>query len=156
MISSDSGKIPTRVIVIQLVLLAVLAGVVAFVKIYEPRAEKAQAAARIAERDSRIQDFFNSMVAEDYGRTVEAPGVGTTHPQSLRSTPAVANVQQTLGAADTSTTDFAGGLHLTWIGKDHTLEASFNRGELYGLSLKDNSTGHGQSVYVSSANWQPF
>ena len=156
MSSSETGKIPARVIVVQFVLLAVIAGVIAFVKVYEPRAEKAQAAARIAERDSRIQDFFSSMVAEDYGRTVEAPGVGATHPQSLRSTPAVANVQQTLGAADTSTTDFAGGLHLTWIGKDHTLEASFNQGQLYGLSLKENSTGHGQSVYVSSANWQPF
>ncbi|HET9178661.1 MAG TPA: hypothetical protein VFQ24_09940 [Terriglobia bacterium] len=154
--SSETGKIPTRVIVVQLVLLAVVTAMIAFVKVYEPRAEKAQAAARIAERDTRIQDFFNSMVAEDYGRTVEAPGVGTTHPQSLRSTPAVANVQQTLGAADTSTTDFADGLHLTWIGTDHTLEASFNRGQLYCLSLKDNSTGHGQSVYVSSANWQPF
>lgn len=143
-------------IVIQLVLLAVVAAVLAFVKVYEPRAEKAESAARFAERDSRIQDFFDSMVAEDYGRTVDAPGVGATHPQSLKSTPEVANVQQTLGAADTSTTDFAGGLHLTWIGKGHTLEASFHRGQLYCLSLKDNSTGHGQSVYTSSAQWRPF
>ncbi|HEX5413520.1 MAG TPA: hypothetical protein VFZ27_16830 [Terriglobia bacterium] len=156
MILSDSGKIPTRVIVMQLVLLAVVVGVIAFVKVYEPRSEKAHEAARAAERDSRIQDFFNSMVAEDYGRTVEAPGVGTTHPKSLKSTPHVAKLQQTLGAADTSTTDFAGGLHLTWIGTGHTLEGSFHQGQLYCLSLKDNSTGHGQSVYVSSAQWQPF
>ena len=65
-------------------------------------------------------------------------------------------VRQALGAPDTSTTDFAGGLHLTWIGTGHTLEASFNHGQLYCLSLKDTSTGHGASVYESSANWQPF
>jgi hypothetical protein len=153
---SDSGKISTRLIVIQLVILAAIAGVYAYVKVYLPQAEKAQAAAQIAERESRIQDFFDSMVAEDYSRTVEAPGVGKTHPQSLKSTADVADVQQTLGAPDTNTTDFAGGQHLTWIGTGHTLEASFNRGQLYCLSFKDNSTGHGESVYASSAQWQPF
>jgi hypothetical protein len=153
---SDSGRISTRVIVIQVVLLAVIAGVFALVKIYVPRMEKAQAAAQLAGRDNQIQDFFNSMVTEDSLRMVEAPGVGRTHPQSLKSTPSVSDVQQTLGAADTSTTDFAGGLHLTWIGAGHTLEASFSRGQLYCLSLKDNGTGHGRNVYKSSAQWQAF
>ncbi|TAM81849.1 MAG: hypothetical protein EPN47_10600 [Acidobacteria bacterium] len=153
---SDTGKISTRVIIMQLAVLAAVAAVLAYVKIYAPRMEKEQAAAQVAERESRIQDFFNSMVAEDSSRMVEAPGVGRTHPQSLRGTPQVAEVQQTLGGADTSTTDFAGGLHLTWIGTGHTLEASFNKGQLYCLSLKDNSTGHGKSVYVSSDQWRPF
>ena len=153
---SDSGKISTRVIVIQVVILIVAAGLFAYVKIYLPRMEKAQAAAQIASRESRIKGFFYEMVAEDSSRTVEAPGVGETHPQSLRGTPSVDEVQQALGAPDTSTTDFAGGLHLTWIGTQHTLEASFNRGQLYCLSLKNRSTGHGANVYESSANWQPF
>jgi hypothetical protein len=153
---SDSGKIPTRVIVIQLVFLVSIAGVFAFVKIYAPRMEKARAAAQMAGRENRIQDFFNSMVAEDYSRTVVAPGVGQTHPRSLKSKPSVAEVEQALGAPDTSSTDFAGGLHLTWAGTGHTLEGSFNRARLYCLSLKDNSTGHGASVYESSANWQAF
>ncbi|MGA8184499.1 MAG: hypothetical protein WB819_12745 [Terriglobia bacterium] len=153
---TDSGKIATRVIVIQLVLLVVVAGVFAYVKVYAPKLEKAREAAQLAERESRIQDFFSSMVAEDSSRTVEAPGVGQTHPQSLRSTPDVADVQQTLGAADTSTTDFAGGLHLGWIGTKHTLEASFNHGELYALSFKNNDTGHGVNVFKSSEQFQAF
>lgn len=152
---SDSGKIPTRVIIIQLAFLVVVAGVFAFVKIYSPRMDKERAARQLAERESRITDFFNSMVAEDSGRLVETPR-GQMHPQTLRSTPSVDELQQTLGAADTSTTDFAGGLHLTWIGTGHTLEGSFNHGQLYCLSLKDNSTGHGTSAYVSSTNFQAF
>jgi hypothetical protein len=87
---------------------------------------------------------------------VEAPGAGQTHPQSLRSTPDVADVQQTLGGPNTSSTDFAGGLHLGWIGTTHTLEAAFNRGELYALSFKNNQTGHGVNVYKSSAQFQAF
>jgi hypothetical protein len=153
---SDTGKISIRLIIIQIVIVAVVAGVYAYVKVYLPQAEKAREAAQIAERESRIHDFLDSMVAEDPSRTVEAPGVGKTHPQSLRSAPDVADVQQALGAPDSSTTDFAGGQHLTWIGTGHTLEASFNRGQLYCLSFKDNSTGHGVNVYTSSAQWQPF
>jgi hypothetical protein len=153
---TDSGKISTRVIVIQLVILVVVAGVFAYVKVYAPKLEKSREAAQVAERESRIEDFFDSMVAEDSSRTVEAPGAGQTHPQSLRSTPDVGDVEQTLGGPDTSSTDFAGGLHLGWIGTTHTLEAAFNRGELYALSFKNNQTGHGVNVYKSSAQWQPF
>jgi hypothetical protein len=153
---TDSGKISTRVIVIQLVLLVVVAGAFAYVKLYAPKLEEAREAAQLAERESRIQDFFNSMVAEDSSRTVEAPGVGQTHPQRVKNTPSVSDVQQTLGGSDTSTTDFAGGLHLGWIGTKHTLEAAFNHGELYALSYKNNDTGHGVNVFKSSAQWQPF
>ena len=156
MTHSDSGKIPTRVIVIQLVFLVIAAGLFAYVKLYAPQMEKARANAQIAERESRIQDFFDSMVAEDYGRMVVAPGVGKTHPKSLKSTPSVAEVEQTLGAPDKSTTDFAGGFHITWNGTGHTLVGSFNHGQLYCLTLKNNSTGHGENVYESSDHWAPF
>lgn len=152
---SDSGKIPTRVIVIQVVFLVFIAGVFAFVKIYAPRMEKAREARQQAERESRITDFFNSMVTEDSGRLVETRR-GQMHPQTLRSTPSVNEMQQALGAADKSTTDFAGGLHLTWDGTGHTLEGAFAHGQLYCLSMKDNSTGHGSSVYESVANWRAF
>ena len=152
---SDSGKLSTRAIVIQLAILVAVAGVFAFVKIYAPRMEKAREARQLADRESRVEDFFNTMVAEDSGRTVETQG-GQAHPQSLRSTPSVQEVQQELGGPDTSTTDFAGDLHLTWIGTSHTLQASFNRGQLYCLTLKDIGTGHGVNVFESSARWQAF
>lgn len=51
---SDSGKIPTRVIVFQIVFLVFLTGVFAYVKIYSPRMGKAKAAAELAERESRV------------------------------------------------------------------------------------------------------
>jgi len=153
---TDSGKISRRVIVIQVVLLVIVAGVFAYVKYYAPKLEKARQAAQLAERENRIQDFFKSMVAYDSGRTVEASGLGRTHPQSLKSTPSLDKVQEALGGPDTSTTDFRGGLHLTWIGTHHSLEASFNHGELYALSFKNNDTGHGVHVYKSSEQWQAF
>lgn len=153
---SDSGKISTRAIVIQVLILVVAAGLFAYVKVYAPKLEKAREAAQLAERENRIEDFFTSMVAEDSNRTVEAPGIGTTHPESLKSTPSLDEVQQALGGPDTSSTDFAGGLHLGWIGTTHTLEASFNHSELYALSFKNNDTGHGVNVYKSSAQWQAF
>ena len=150
---SDSGRISKGVIAVQLI---ILAGLVVFLKFYLPRMEKAKAAAQLQERESRIVSVFNSMVAEDSSRMVEAPGIGQTHPQSLRSTPSMADVEQVLGGPDTSTTDFAGGLHLTWIGTKHSLEASFNRGQLYCLTFTDRNTGHGASVFESSEQWRPF
>jgi hypothetical protein len=153
---TDSGKIPTRVIVIQVMFLVVVAGVFAYVKFYAPKLEKAHEAEQLTRRERSIQDFFDSMVADDSSRTVEAPGVGTTHPQSLKSTPTLDEVEQALGGPDTSSTDYAGGLHLGWIGTKHTLEASFSHSELYALSFKNNDTGHGVTVYKSSAQWQGF
>ena len=153
---TDSGKMPTRVIVIQVVFLVVVAGVFAYVKFYAPKLEKAHEAEQLAQRERSIQGFFNSMVEKDSSRTVEAPGLGTTHPQSLKSTPSLDEVEQALGGPDTSSTDYAGGLHLGWVGAKHTLEASFSRSELYALSFKDNDTRHGVNVYKSSAQWQGF
>ena len=156
MAPSDSGRIPKRVIVIQLV---IIVGIIAFVKIYLPRREKAAAAAEIEARENRIEEFFKSMVVEDSSRRVEAfsaDGNAQVHPQSLRSTPSMQDVEQALGAPDTSSTDFAGGLHLTWIGARHSLEGGFDRGRLYSLTLTNRSTGHGVTVFESSAAWRPF
>jgi hypothetical protein len=151
--TSDSGGISKRVIAIQLV---VVAGLVVFLKIYLPRMEKARAVADLEKRESRIEDFFKEMVVDDSSRTVETPDSGQTHPQSLRSTPSVEEVELALGGPDTSATDFAGGLHLTWIGTRHSVEGSFNHGRLYCLTLKNSNTGHGENVFESSANWQAF
>lgn len=153
MAPSDSGGISKRVIVIQLV---IVAGLIALFKFYVPRMEKARATADLAQRENRIQDFFKSTVVEDSSRTVEPAMGGRTHPQRLQSTPSMQEVDQVLGGPDTSTTDYAGGLHLTWIGSRHSLEAGFNHGRLYCLTLKDRSTGHGVNVFESSANWQAF
>jgi hypothetical protein len=152
-ILSDSGGISKRAIAIQLV---IIAGLVAFLKFYVPRMEKNRQSEDLEKREGRIESLFKEMVVEDSSRTVEAPGSGETHPQSLRSTPSVQDVDQALGGPDTSSTDYAGGLHLTWIGTKHSLEASFNHGRLYCLTLRNRSTGHGASVFESSANWQAF
>jgi hypothetical protein len=53
-------------------------------------------------------------------------------------------------------TDFRGGQHLTWIGPRHRLEASFDKGRLYALTLTDLQTGHGMQVFESSAEWRAF
>ncbi len=153
MILSNSGRISKTAIAVQLV---IIAGVAVFLKVYVPRAEKARAAADLESRESRIERFFNSTVAEDARRTVMTPGGEEAHPQSLRSTPSVEEVQQALGGPDTSMTDYAGALHLTWIGTDHSLTAAFNHGRLYCLTLTDRRNGHGVNVYESSTNWQPF
>ncbi|MEJ2009017.1 MAG: hypothetical protein P8Z30_12825 [Acidobacteriota bacterium] len=142
MVSSDSGSIPKRVIVIQLV---IVAGLVAFFKLYLPHMEKARAAAELAQRERRIEHFFNSMVEDSSGGA---------QAQTLRSTPSMQDVEQALGAPDTSTTDFRGGLHLTWIGVRHNLEAGFDRGRLYSLVLTNRRTG--QSVTASSSAFQSF
>ena len=133
---SDSGNIPKRAIVIQLV---IIAGLIAFFKLYLPRMEKDRAASRLNERESRIETLFKSMVEDSSGGA-----------QTLRSTPSMQDVEQALGAPDTSSTDFAGGLHLTWIGTRHSLEGSFDRGRLYALTLTNRQTG--QSVTASPSS----
>lgn len=152
MITPDSGRISKRAIAVQLV---IIAGLIAVVKIYLPRMEKARATVALDQRESRIENFFRELTVEDSSRTVESAGE-RAHPQSLRSTPSMQEVDQALGGPDTSATDYAGGLHLTWIGTRHSLEASFNHGRLYCLTFKNLSTGHGVNVFESSANWQSF
>ena len=122
-----------------------VAGLIAWFKIYLPRAQRAEAVAEA--------------VIEDTKR--EAPVSGNTgdqrvHPQRLRQMPSLREVNQTLGAPTTSTTDVRGGLHVTWTGTRHDLEASFNQGRLYCLRFQDRRTGHGTMVFESSSNWHPY
>ncbi|HEV2492262.1 MAG TPA: hypothetical protein VG204_04230 [Terriglobia bacterium] len=145
----------TRIILVQL---AIVAGLIAWYKIYVPRLERARAAAEAQERAQRIAAFVPAMVVEDTSREVEVPGSGgeKRHPQKLRSTPTVEEVEHALGAPDGRVTDFAGGLHLTWMSDRQKLEASFNHDRLYCLRIEERSTGHGALVFESSWSWQPF
>jgi hypothetical protein len=129
---SDSGRIPLRVIAIQV---AILAGLLIFLKFYLPHQEKAQADAALEARDSRIEAFFHTV-------TGEGEGGG----QTLRSTPTVLEVDEAVGAPDTSSTDYAGGLHLTWNGTNYSLVGSFYHGSLYALSLTDTRTGQTETA----------
>ena len=153
---SDSGAVPWRVILIQL---AILASLALFYFLYLPYREKSRAAAEGREREQKIETLFRSLVVEDAGREVEAPtteGKTRAHPQRLRRTPQVGEVEQALGLPDRRTTDFRGGLHLNWTGTEHQLEASFDRGRLYCLQLENLRTGHGALVFESSFGWHPF
>ncbi len=150
----DSGGVPIRAIAIQL---ALLAGIVAFYKLYLPHREKVLAAAAAAEREQRIHKLLPSLVVEDSTHEVPAPeGAGRTHPQKLASTPTVDEVERALGAPDERSTDFRGGLHLVWLGTEHELEASFDQGRLYCLRVEDRRTGHGALIFESSWGWHPF
>jgi hypothetical protein len=145
----------TRIILVQL---TIVAGLVVWYKVYVPRMERARAAAEAQEHAKRIAAFGPAMVVEDTSRQVEAPGAGgeKRYPQKLRSTPTVEEVEQALGAPDGRVTDFAGGLHLTWMSDRQKLEASFNHDRLYCLRIEDRSTGHGALVFESSWAWQAF
>lgn len=170
---SDSGAVRTRVIVIQL---AILAGLGAFYALYLPYRERARAAAGAQERELKIAALCQSLVTDDYSREVlisppsggEVPGGGPApygagsggktraHPQRLTRTPTVEEIEQALGLPDQRSTDFRGGLHLAWTGTAHRLDASFDRGRLYCLRMEDRRTGHGALVFESSSAWHPF
>lgn len=145
----------TRIILIQL---GIVAGLLAWYKVYVPRMERERAAAEAEARAQRIAAFVPAMVVEDTSREVEAPGMGgeKRHPEKLRRAPTVEEVEQALGAPDERTTDFRGGLHLTWMSERLKLEASFNQDRLYCLRTEDRRTGHGALVFESSWSWQPF
>ena len=150
------GSVRTRVIIIQV---GIVIGVMIWYKLFLPEIQKARAAAEAAKREQRIESIVQSIVAEAAGRENDAPATqGETRgrPQRLRITPPVEEVQQQLGAPDTNMTDFRGGQHLTWIGTRHKLEASFDKGRLYALTLTDLQTGHGMQVFESSAQWRAF
>jgi hypothetical protein len=165
---SDSGAVPRRVILIQL---AILASLAAFYGLYLPFREKSRAAAEAEERELRIESLYQSLVVEDAspaGGGMEVPGAGPApygaraggktraHPQRLNRTPSVGEVVQALGLPDRRATDFRSGLHLTWTGTEHSLEASFDQGRLYCLRREDRRTGHGALVFESSFAWHPF
>jgi hypothetical protein len=139
--------------------LALLASLAAFYFLYLPYRSKSQAAAEAQERERKIEALFESLVVEDRHGEVELPGIGgkvRVHRQRLNRTPAVDEVLQSLGLPEQRTTDFQSGLHMTWTGTAHSLEASFDRGRLYCLRREDLRTGHGVLVFESSVAWHPF
>jgi len=155
---SDSvlNKPVARAIIVQAVIVALLLG---WFKFGLPRIQKARAAAEAAKREIRINDMFQSVMAEDPTREVDAPSAqGTTkaHPQRLRITPSADELERALGAPDAFYVDFRRGRHLIWRGTAHSLEASFDQGRLYCLRIEDTRTGHGSLVFDSSVQWHPF
>ena len=150
------GNVRARTIVIQV---AIVAGVILWLTLGWPKIQQERAATQLARREQKIESFLQSTVVERGGEEIEVPtveGARRVHPQRLRITPAVGDVQQALGAPDQSMTDFQGGQHLIWIGTRHKLDASFDKGRLYAVTLTDLQTGHGMTVYESSAQYHPF
>jgi len=153
---SERGTVPKRVIAVQL---GIMAGLAAFYFLYLPYRAKSQSETIITVRELKVQEFFQSLVVEDSHGEVEPPGTGgkvRVHPQKLNNTPDVDEVLQDLGSPNQRTTDFRGGLHMTWTGTAHSLEAVFDDGRLYCLRYEDLRTGHGALVFESSAAWRPF
>jgi hypothetical protein len=144
----------TKVILIQA---AIVAGLIVYFKVALPKIERARLAARIAAREQAIGSFFQSVTME-VGSDVAAPGGAASagRARRLRVTLDVHEVQRQLGAPDQNMTDFAGAQHLTWIGTERKLLASFNKGRLYALTVSDLAGEHGERVFESSAQWQKF
>ncbi len=154
--SSPFGRAPWRVIVVQVV---ILLGLAAFFKFYLPYRSRQLAGQEVATREQKIDAFFRDSVEEDATQEIPVPLDGAVvrrHPQKLRVTFSPQEVESTLGVPTSVTTDFRGGQHLIWIGTTHKLEASFDAGRLYCLSLEDRTTGHGVLVYASYPLWHPY
>jgi len=151
--STDSGAAWTRAILIQLAILAALAAVLKF---YLPGIEKRREAAAVRDREARIQAFARTMIVDDSTRDMPSGQNAGKHPQKLLRKDSVDEVQSALGAPTSESRDFRGGDHLTWVGTDHRLEAAFDRGILYNLMYEDIHSGHGVTVYQSTAEWQEF
>lgn len=148
-------RVPWRMIVIQVL---VLGGLVAFLKIYLPHRTRDMAQRAIAEREQKINALFHDSV-EDSTNEISVPlnsAIVKRHPQRLRRSFSPEDAESMLGAPDSSSVDFRGGQHLTWIGTAHKLEAAFNSGNLYCLALEDRSTGNGVLVYTSFEQWHPY
>jgi hypothetical protein len=143
----------TKVILIQV---AIVAGLVVYFKAALPMIEKARMTARIAAREKTIGTFLRSVTTKG-GSVNAAEGGGTAGSAlRLRIQPDVNEVQRQLGAPDLSMTDFAGAQHLTWFGEERKLVASFNKGQLYALTVSDPADQHGERVFQSSAQYQKF
>jgi len=154
--TSSSGRAPWRVIVIQVV---ILLGLVAFLKLYLPHHARELAHRATVDREQSINALFQDSVVEVTTHEISVPLEGAIvkrHPQRLHTTFSPQKAESILGVPDTSTTDFSGGQHLTWIGTAHKLGAAFNAGHLYCLTLEDRATGHGVLVYESPESWHPY
>jgi hypothetical protein len=153
---STFDRTPRRVIVIQLL---VLLGLVAYYQLYLPHRARELAARATAAREEKITALFQDSVVEDSKHEISVPLEGAIvrrHPQRLRIVFSPREAEAELGVPDAITNDFRGGYHLTWLGTTHKLEAAFNAGRLYCLTLEDRSTGHGVLVYESLSSWHPY
>ena len=153
---SSFGRVFWRVILIQLL---ILLGLVAIYKLYLPYRARDLAGRAAAAREQKINALFQDSVVEDSAHEIYVPLEGAIvkrHPQRLRTVFSPREAESTLGFPDAITVDFRGGQHLTWLGTAHKLEASFNAGRLYCLTLEDRSTGRGVLVYESFRNWHPY
>ena len=153
---SHSGRISWRIALTQV---AILAGVLAFIKFYLPRVQSENHTREMAQREEKIESLFQRAVEVDNWHEVAVPIEGAIvkrHPQRLRSTLTVQEVEEALGAPDISSIDFRGGQHLTWTGARHKLVGSFNAGKLYGLTREDRATGRGVMVFESVWSWRPY
>jgi hypothetical protein len=156
MVFSSEGSSWTRVIAVQL---GIIAALLVLYKVYLPRERRHDAAEQAAAREQRIQKFAQTMIVEDDSRNASGFGVdggSLDHPQKLLEADALNEVQLTLGAPQTQFADAGGGQHLVWTGTDHKLEAAFNKGVLYNLTYSNLRTGHTARVFESGQNWQSF
>lgn len=147
-----------RMILVQV---AIVLGLVVFYELALPKIRRAQEASAAAQREEKIMTFVHSVAVEVGGSTDQpVPGAEADesdgHPEHLRVTPQVGDVEQELGAPQEYMNDFMGGQHLTWIGTKHKLVASFTKGQLYALTFTNLKTGHGMQVFESSAQWRAF
>ncbi len=156
----DTKSARNRAIVIQV---AIVAGLIIFYKLALPKIQKAREASATAEREQRMMAFVHSVVVEvgsaketTSGSAQDAGDDPDGRPEHLRVTPQVGDIEQVLGAPQQSLSDFMGGQHLTWIGTRHKLVASFNKGQLYALTITNMKTGRGRQVFESSAQWRVF
>ena len=152
---SDAGRAAWRIFGIQVV---ILLGLLTAYKLYLPRHTRELTARAAAARETSIDALYQSSV-EDSASEISVPVDGMTvkrHPQRLRTTFSPHDAESKLGIPDKNISDFRGGQHLTWVGTAHTLQAAFDAGRLYYLSLEDRATGHGARVYASFDLWGPY
>ena len=145
----------TKAILIQL---AIAVGLLVWFKLALPKIQEARASEAVERREQSIRAFYQSMVIDQSGSPDE-PAAKSDPPagrRRLKSMPAVGDVERSLGSPDRSMTDFRGGQHLTWMGTEHRLEASFNKGTLYALTWTDLRSGHGETVQEWTAQYQEF
>ncbi len=147
---SDSGDARAKIFLIQG---AVIVALIVGLRFYWPYLRRERAAHRAAVREQKIETAFGALV-EPAASGESGPDAGQS--QELRRAATVDEVQQTLGAPQISMTDYAGGQHLTWIGTNHKLEAAFNKGRLYALTLTNLKTGHGEMVFAIARESHSF
>ena len=156
MTTSDFGRAPWRIFLIQFV---ILAAILVFIKFYAPRHERSLDAQAAVAREQKITALFQDSIVEDTIREVSVPLDGAIvkrHPWKLRTTFTPEAAESALGVPNTSAVDFRGGQHLTWIGTSHKLEAAFDAGRLFCLTQEDLATHHGEQVYGSEDQWRPY